>query len=195
MKKEVRQQLDEQRRKKRRLRLIFIFAGVGVILVAIFVPLAIYASAHALIGQVVRVDSRNHVPIGTDPGPYYSNPPAGGNHYDISWPAHFYQESELAALPAHPEGYLVHSLEHGYIIFWYNCNIPGTDCNALKKDIQTVMDQTGGTKEIAFPWSSMNVPLAMTSWGRILNFQTPDLALMKLFVERNRYQSPEPNGE
>jgi hypothetical protein len=34
----------------------------------------------------------------------------------------------------------------------------------------------------------------MTSWGRILKFPTPDPALMKQFVQRNRYQAPEPNA-
>ena len=32
-------------------------------------------------------------------------------------------------LPQYPEGYLVHNLEHGYVIFWYNCaadpSLPG----------------------------------------------------------------------
>jgi hypothetical protein len=36
--------------------------------------------------------------------------------------------------------------------------------------------------------------LAMTSWGRILNFTTPDPVVMKQFVETNRYQAPEPNA-
>jgi hypothetical protein len=100
----------------------------------------------------------------------------------------------LATLPKYPQGYLVHSLEHGYVIFWYNCKAPNTDCAALKQTIQSVMDATGGTKLIAFPWSDMDVPLAMTSWGRILKFPTPDPALMKRFVERNRYQAPEPDA-
>lgn len=195
MKKEIKNQMHAERQRKQTIRRIIIFGGIGLVLVIVFVLLGVNSIANAEVGTVVRVDSRNHVPIGSDPGPYYSNPPAGGNHYDTPWPAHFYQESELAALPVHPEGYLVHSLEHGYVIFWYNCNIPGTDCAALKKDIQTVMDETGGTKLIAFPWSSMNVPLAMTSWGRIENFTTLDLAKMKLFVERNRLHSPEPTGE
>ena len=56
------------------------------------------------------------------------------------------------------------------------------------------MDETGGTKLIAFPWSKMDVPLALTTWGQILKFDQPDAAQMKEFVQRNRYQAPEPNA-
>ncbi len=47
---------------------------------------------------------------------------------------------------------------------------------------------------IAFPWPSLDAPLALTSWGRILKLSTPDAARMKLFVEHNRYQAPEPDA-
>ena len=40
----------------------------------------------------------------------------------------------------------------------------------------------------------MDIPLAMTSWGRILKFTIPDPIIMKQFVERNRYQAPEPDA-
>src|SRR5512146_2282302 len=122
-------------------------------------------------------------------------PPAGGTHYPVDYTAKFYQESDLASLPAHPEGYLVHSLEHGYVIYWYNCKAdPKIDCAALKQTIQKAMDAAGGTKLIAFPWSSMDVPVAMTSWGRILKMATPDEATMVKFANSNRYKSPEPDG-
>jgi hypothetical protein len=145
-------------------------------------------------GDAVVIPSRDHVPNDTVPGPYNSNPPAGGAHYDTDFTAGFYQETDLATHPKNPQGYLVHSLEHGYVIFWYNCQAANTDCAALKQIIQSVMDETDGDKLIAFPWSDMDVPLAMTSWGRILKFPSPDPALMKQFVERNRYQAPEPDA-
>jgi hypothetical protein len=144
-------------------------------------------------GQAVAVTSAQHVPEGTKIT-YNSNPPAGGMHYATSWKANFYQESDLASLPANPEGYLVHSLEHGYVIFWYNCDL-STDCEGLKATIQQVMDETGGTKLIAFPWTEMEVPLAMTSWGQILKFSEPDAKQMVQFVQRNRYRAPEPNAD
>jgi len=193
-------QIAREARKKQQIRnriLTYGGIGLGILAVAVVIFFAVNAppANAALMGdEVPMILSRDHIPTDSVPGPYNSNPPAGGAHYPIDFTEHFYQESELATLPAHPEGYLVHSLEHGYVIFWYNCQAAGTNCDSLKKTIQDVMDQTGGKKLIAFPWTNMDVPLAMTSWGRIMKFQTPDPAVMKQFVESNRYQAPEPDA-
>lgn len=197
MKNSIRQTIRESQSKKRKSQNILkIDAAILVVLViAIIVIAAVNSKKRAeLMGEAVVVTSAAHVPDTVKPGPYNSNPPAGGTHYDTDYSEKFYQESDLAALPKYPEGYLVHSLEHGYVIFWYNCQVAGTDCAALKKTIQDVMDKTGGDKLIAFPWSTMDVPLAMTSWGRILKFTTPDPMVMEKFVKTNRYQAPEPNA-
>ena len=198
MKRANRQTKRDNQRKQQNQRRILIIGGISLLFIIVIVVILLSVNrspgSTGLLGDEVVIASAAHVPDGTQPGPYNSNPPAGGTHYDTDYEAKFFQESDLAALPKYPEGYLVHSLEHGYVIFWYNCQVPNTDCAALKQTIQKVMDETGGTKLIAFPWSDMDVPLAMTSWGRILKFTTPDPALMKQFVERNRYQAPEPNA-
>ncbi len=152
------------------------------------------AKVIGLMGDVIPITSSAHVPDTSIPGPYSSNPPAGGTHFEEDYTEKFYQESDLSTLGPHPEGHLVHSLEHGYVIFWYNCNFPNTDCSSLKQTIQQVMDETGKTKLIAFPWSDLQYPLAMTSWGRLMNFKTADAVVMKQFVEHNRYHAPEPDA-
>jgi hypothetical protein len=198
MKKTTRQTKREAQKKKQKQQKILLYSGLGLAVVAVVVILILAttqsSNSTGLMGDEVAIPSRDHVSTDAVPGPFNSNPPAGGAHFDTDYTAKFYQESDLASLPKHPEGYLVHSLEHGYVIFWYNCQVPNTDCAALKQTIQKVMDDTGGAKLIAFPWSSMDIPLAMTSWGRILKFTKPDPALMKQFVERNRYQAPEPDA-
>jgi hypothetical protein len=200
MKMTARQAKREALKKQKARQQIYLYGGIGVAVIAVVVVIVLLvsngaASSGGLLGDEVPNPSRDHVPTTGLPGPYATNPPAGGAHYDTPFSAKFFLESDLAALPAHPEGYLVHSLEHGYVIFWYNCQAPNTDCATLKQTIQKVMDTTGGTKLIAFPWPTMDVPLAMTSWGRILKFPTIDTALMEKFVIKNRYQSPEPDGE
>jgi hypothetical protein len=45
---------------------------------------------------------------------YPTNPPSGGPHYAI-WPQ--YKSYDFAL----PDGFLVHALEHGAVVFWYNC--------------------------------------------------------------------------
>jgi hypothetical protein len=116
-------------------------------------------------------------------------------HYDAPLDAGFYQESDLATLPAYPEGHLVHDLEHGYVIFWYNCAVlDETGCTQLKEDIQKVMSDNGGTKLIAFPWKTIDVPLVMTSWGKLQRFDTFNAAQASAFVKANRNHAPEPNA-
>jgi hypothetical protein len=198
MKKTSRQTKRETQKKKRKQQKILVYVGWGLGITAVVVIIIFLASklpnSGGLMGDAVAIPSRAHVSTDTPPGPYNSNPPAGGSHYASDFQEKFYQESDLATLPKYPVGYLVHSLEHGYVIFWYNCQASNVNCSNLKQTIQNVMNETGNTKLIAFPWSDMDVPLAMTSWGRILKFTEPDPALMKQFVERNRYQAPEPNA-
>jgi hypothetical protein len=96
---------------------------------------------------------------------------------------------------AFPEGYIVHNLEHGYVVFWYNCDLLSeSECSTLKSEIRTVIDEFDGVKLIAFPWSSLDVPLAMTSWDRIFRFDSFDPQTAAAFVRANRNQSPEPNA-
>jgi hypothetical protein len=198
MKKTKRQTMRETQKKQQIRNRILLFGGLGLAIIAVIAVIVLSANkppnSGGLMGDEVAIPSRDHVPNDVLPGPYNSNPPAGGAHYDTDFPAKFYQETDLASLPKNPQGYLVHSLEHGYVIFWYNCQAPNTNCSTLKQTIQKVMDETGGVKLIAFPWTGMDIPLAMTSWGRILKFPNPDPVQMKQFVERNRYQAPEPDA-
>jgi len=194
MKNSMRQTIRESQKNKQKSQKFLMLgaAALIVLVVVIFVVKTIDSNKPVtLMGDPVVVDTRAHVPDSVKPGPYNSNPPAGGSHYEVSYKAKFFQEADLGSLSKYPEGHLVHSLEHGYVIFWYNCQITGVDCASLKATIQDVMDKSGGDKLIAFPWTNMDFPLAMTSWGRIQNFTSPDSIEMAKFVEHNRYQAPE----
>ncbi len=136
-----------------------------------------------------------HIQDGQDPGPYNSDPPTSGPHYASDLRAGFYDESDLASLPENPEGYLVHNLEHGYVIFWYNCEVVSEqECSDLKSQIRSVMDDFNEVKVIAFPWESIQEPVVMTSWGQMQRFDKFDQQMAKTFIERNRNRAPEPNA-
>ncbi|GAB1471704.1 hypothetical protein MASR2M66_25820 [Chloroflexota bacterium] len=52
------------------------------------------------------------------------------------------------------------------MVFWYNCDLlDESACSELKSQIRSVMDELGGTKMIAYPWTSIDVSLVMTSRG------------------------------
>ena len=150
------------------------------------------------IPQVEAVDEMAdlaHVAEGTDPGPYNSDPPTSGRHYSTQAFAGFNRESDLESFGDFPAGYLVHSLEHGYVIFWYNCeDLSADECGELQDDIERVMGRVGDFKVIGFPWDSIAEPVVLTSWGRMLRFNEFDPAIAEQYVRNFRNQAPEPNA-
>ena len=146
------------------------------------------------VGEYIPVETTDHVEDG-QPVTSPSDPPTSGTHYGVSMPAGFYQPDSPEYLNPTHDGYLIHSLEHAYIIFWYNCDLLDDEsCSALKADIQAVMDEFQGNKLIAFPRPTIDVPLVMTSWGYLQRFQSFDPDLAVDFIETNRPLAPEPFG-
>ena len=188
---------QEMRSKRERMDVMVRWSGLGVLLL-IIVGAVVWLNTRPVsaLGQEVPVASAQHVAEGSDPGPYASDPPAGGKHYPSEYKAGFYEEADLANLSQKYEGYLVHNLEHGYVIFWYNCAAkPDLNCEELKNAIRQVMDGVNNYEVIAFPWPSQKEPLVMTSWGRILRMDNINLNTMREFYRVNHNQSPEPAAE
>jgi len=176
------------------IRKLFSGAGLFVILTLIGIGLIAYLSAgRQLAGEEIAIMSNTtHIPEGMDPNPYNSNPPTSGVHYDEDLKAGFYAENRYT----YPEGYLVHNLEHGYIIFWYNCDLlSNADCDHLKSQISAVMDERENFKLIAYPWEKTDVALVLTSWGRRLDLVPFERAAALDFIDRNLNQAPEPQAD
>jgi hypothetical protein len=145
-----------------------------------FSPPASQVKQKPLMGQIVPVLSREHVSDGTKIQ-YNSNPPAAGAHYVQPQDAGIYSKP-----PA--DGHLVHSLEHGAIILWYNPNKLPKDQVAKLIAIFRAFPQQ---KKIMTPRTSLDVPVALSSWGRILKLQTIDTKQIKAFFETNYDRGPE----
>jgi len=189
-----RERIRDQRRRQR-TRSILIWGGLGAGLIVLVAAL-LWPRVQPSVGVAVPVmESSAHVETGTDPGPYNSDPPTSGRHYGESLPSGFYEESEVANLGAYPEGRLVHSLEHGYVILWYDCErLSEGDCSQLKGQIRQGMDDAGNLKVIAFPWNSIEEPVVMTSWGQMLRMESFDPATALQFIRTNRNRAPEPQA-
>lgn len=184
--------MRQQRQKWKNYALI----GGAVLLVLGVLGIFIWQGARPAIGEVVSIpaDYGTHVDVGR-PLTFPSDPPAGGRHYAQTFDAGFYDENNLPNLPGDPAGYMVHNLEHGYVIFWYNCeNLEEKPCAELKTNIKEVMDARNNLKLIAFPWTSIDAPLVMTSWGRLQRFEQFDARLAKAFIDGNLNRAPEPNA-
>ncbi len=190
-------ELREERRRQVQKNFILRWGGLLIFILVLAVVLT-WAFTRPLIavtgstGSVVGPLSRDHIPEGTDPGAYATNPPAGGHHFPSVFQAGFYTEEDTASMPQYPQGYLVHNLEHGYVIYWYNCQAdPSIDCAALQDAIKQVIKENNTFKVIGYPWPSQNEPLVITSWGRIMRLNEIDLEIMRTFYNGNVDKGPE----
>lgn len=176
--------------RSRQMRSNLIWGGLGLGVLAI-IGLIVWQGARPLTGEEIQIMSSSHISVDSDPGTYNSNPPTSGPHYPEEAQAGFY-ETNIYQIPS---GYLVHNLEHGYIIFWYNCaDLSESVCSELKSQIKAVMDEVNNVKVIAYPWDSIDIPVAMTSWGRLQKMETFNAAQARSFYKTNLNRSPEPNA-
>ncbi|MBI2596100.1 DUF3105 domain-containing protein [Candidatus Daviesbacteria bacterium] len=132
-----------------------------------------------LMGDEIADLGRNHVPDGTQLQ-YNSNPPTSGPHYARSQPGGIYDQPV-------PDGNLIHGMEHGAVILWYKLDIPATESAQLK----SIFNSVPVSKKIMIPRDNLNVPVALTSWGRLLKLQTIDEGQIKAFMETNEDRGPE----
>jgi hypothetical protein len=183
-----------RRRKARKNKLVWGGLGIGLLALIAFVAWTAFRPAA---GEAVPImaNAGDHVPVGSDLGPFNSDPPTSGRHYGQELNAGFYEESDPEVQYEFPEGFLLHNLEHGYIIFWYNCDLlDEASCSNLKIEIKGVMNELNNFKVVGFPRSSIEAPLVMTSWGRMLPLDPFNADQASDFIRRNRNRAPEPNA-
>lgn len=205
-KQSTKQRIQERRQRESRRRTITLVLIAAAAVFAIYrlvvalgqrapVDPAELATSGPLGEAVPTAENVRHVEEGADPGPYSTDPPTSGPHYASQLFADFYEEDALETYGPYPEGFLLHSSEHGYVIFWYNCAalIDGS-CDELKQQIQDVMAAVGDFKVIGFPRPSLDVPVVITTWERSLRMPEFDSGQAELFARTYRNQAPEPNA-
>jgi len=94
-----------------------------------------------------------HVPAAT----YSVNPPSGGDHDPAPSPAGFY---DMSTVPT--DGHLVHSLEHGFVVVWYQPGVSPATLEGLRDLVRR------RRWVLAIPRPSLPTPLAATAWHRRL---------------------------
>ncbi|MBI2845923.1 MAG: DUF3105 domain-containing protein [Chloroflexi bacterium] len=136
--------------------------------------------------QEVPILGWEHVSPGSAPlYEYNSNPPTSGWHYSL--PA----EPGVYAEPV-PDGNLIHSLEHGYVIISYNCaSLSESECQDLRQKLTDIFNAEGAWKLIVVPRPELDTTIALTAWGWIDKFDDYDEARIRSFIARFRDQGPE----
>jgi hypothetical protein len=124
-----------------------------------------------------RPAGQNHVQNPT----YAVNPPAGGDHLVSNASSGVYAGADVPA-----DGLLVHSLEHGYIIFWHTPEISEED----KATLATLEEESPGDIIVA-ERPGMPVPVAATAWGERLLCQDVEAEPLRRFVSEYVGKGPE----
>jgi hypothetical protein len=127
-------------------------------------------------------EGRNHVSGHVD---YKTNPPSSGNHFEF--PA---EDGPYAPDNAPSVESLVHSLEHGRVIFWYHPDASPQ----LKGQLKSLFDEDNYHVILAPNPRNMPSEVAASSWTRTLTCpkvtdKTWDA--LRLFRDRYRDQAPE----
>lgn len=126
---------------------------------------------------------REHVEEGA-PVEYNTSPPTSGPHY-ANWsdPGFFKEPVE--------ERRLVHNLEHGQIVIWYNPNAP----QQVQDDLEALVN-TDRTAILAAPYEGVESPheFVMTGWAASQRCEAVSLDVVNAFREEFQGRGPENVG-
>jgi Protein of unknown function (DUF3105) len=173
---------------------LLVVGGVLVIgAIVVVLVLALGGGGSQLgIGTHQTDDGHAHIQEGTQGGPYSSIPATSGPHWS----------SATAPGPwgvyntAQPQERLLHNLEHGGIVIWYQTSkTTAADLTALTTFVQQQVT-TEQFKVILAPWSGADFghPIAATAWDWLLYLDSADTDALRTFIGAHYEQSPEPLG-
>ena len=125
-----------------------------------------------------EIEGQEHVEITPE---YGTNPPTSGNHLQTPASPGFFEE------PVDP-GALVHNMEHGQVIFWYDPDAP----QDVIDGIEAVVDQEFEAS-LAVPWDEIESPhtFAMTAWGASQQCRQVSQQVVDAFREEYQGKGPE----
>jgi hypothetical protein len=140
-----------------------------------------------------QVDAgRAHIGEGTQGTDYTSVPATSGPHWssaDSPGPWGVYTNAQA-------QERLLHNLEHGGIVIWYQpAQLSAEDLAALTSFVQQQIT-TERFKLILVPWSGadFNHPLAITAWNWLLYLDSADLDKVRGFIDAHYGDAPESFG-
>ncbi|MBI4675090.1 MAG: DUF3105 domain-containing protein [Chloroflexi bacterium] len=128
--------------------------------------------------QAMVDEGREHLKPGETPPAYKNNPPTSGTHNPEWYPAGIYdQNADLTRL--------IHSLEHGYVILYYN-GIPKEQVDQLIR-----IQQSDPFKLIVAEYPNMPQKIAIVAWGNMQNCDGVNEQVIRSFIAQFRNHGPE----
>lgn len=134
-------------------------------------------------GETFPSAGANHVPMGTAIA-YRTDPPTSGPHYD-QW----VRAGKVYTEPPAP-GLLVHSLEHGYVVIYFD---PDQLAESDRQQLERLVTRYPGAWDgvLAVPRSDPEHPVIPTAWQKMLRLKEWDQAQVEAFVDAYRGRGPE----
>lgn len=206
-----RRRIEELKRKQRRAERRRTFAAVGgaALVAVLLIGGAVYASAHRDLrtkaqkaAGCLKVQHHSGAPGGEHIGPgskkpdqttvdYKEVPPNSGPHLTDPLPENpkfFPRES------APPPERAVHNLEHGFVVAWYDKDLPQKQVDELSKSSINL-----GQRLIGVPWTRSTFAkdrhIVLTAWNYTLRCKTVSSDLLSDFVlSYGDKEAPEKTG-
>jgi hypothetical protein len=166
--------------------------AVGAIVVVLLLVLGGGGTSVSGIGTRQIDSGRTHIPEGTQGGPYSSIPATSGPH----WSSADSPGAWGVYNNAQPQERMIHNLEHGGIVIWYQpAKIAAADLATLTTFVKQQIT-TEQFKVILVPWSGVDFghPIAVTAWDWLLYLDNANLDAIRTFLGAHYEQSPEPLG-
>jgi hypothetical protein len=186
-----REQLRAERRRRSLIWNVILLGGSGlvILIVAIYFVALTTARPGALPGeQLISDEGKGHVPEGSALT-FEHYPPSSGAHYGSVARWGVYTEPIA-------EGVFVHNLEHGGVVFLYDCDAPCPDLVQKFEDLAKKVppdSRFGSRKILVTPYdqSKMETPIVALAWNHQLNLPAFDEATMLQWYRRFVNTGPE----
>ncbi|MCP8615283.1 DUF3105 domain-containing protein [Salirhabdus salicampi] len=121
-------------------------------------------------------DGNEHLQDVSDfnPNDYSSDPPTSGPHMGNLVKAGYYEEII-------PDPYLIHNLEDGYIVIYYNEGSIGH----IKEDLQQLAEESKGhSGVVVVPRSGIEEEVILTAWTKMLRMNDFDREKAEQFIKK-----------
>lgn len=196
--------LEAQRRAKARARKRKLYVALSLVLIGGLIGFLVWNAGRSERAASERVASlasaagcdapqshasegRDHIEA-TEAPTYDTEPPSSGGHFDST------ANTGVYSSPA-PDGNLVHNLEHGHVIIWYD---PAALDGEIIDEVEAFVRENE-TRAISMPRPTLaeeEVPLAYSSWTRTMTCADPTTpedvrAVSEAFFEAFAQQAPE----
>lgn len=172
---------------------LLIVGGVLVLgLIVLIIVLLFGGGPEIRVGERMPDEGAVHVGQGEIPN-YQSRPATSGQHWNVAGMAPMNWGVYTSPVP---EPAVVHNLEHGGIVIWYQSTATEADIQALTQFTQQ-QQSTTQYKVILSPWAGEDFghPIAVTAWNWRLFLDTADIDQVRAFQnDHPTTDAPEPVG-